>query len=105
MKKVILATILSSGLFLAGTAQAEYISPEIEQKLVKICTAIKSNNKMKLHKAIKSTRLNPRAVAKGLVCNGHDPVSFALTNKAVGTAKMMARIGAVDYEAMLAKRY
>ncbi|MFT4938560.1 MAG: hypothetical protein ACI88A_001588 [Paraglaciecola sp.] len=103
MKKVILATIISSGLFLAGTVQAQYLSPETEQSLVKICSAIKSNSNLKLHKAIKNSRLDNRNIAKGLVCNGLDPVSFALTKNATNTAKLMARIGNVDYKELLAK--
>ena len=103
MKKVILATIISSGLFLAGTVQAQHLSPETEHDLIKICSAIKSNSKLKLNRAIKSSRLPPRTIAKGLVCNGLDPVSFALTNNAHSTAKSIARMGNNDYDALLAK--
>jgi len=103
MKKVILATIISTGLFLGGTAQAQILSPENEQSLIKICSAIKSNNNWKLHKAIKSSRLDARNIAKGLVCNGQDPVSFALTKNATKTAKLMARIANVEYDELLAK--
>ena len=103
MKKLILVTIISSGLFLTGTAQADYISPATEKSLVKICSAIKSNSKLKLHKAIKRSGIHARSIAKGLVCNGLDPVSFALANKAVNTAKVMARKGGEDFDALLAK--
>ena len=103
MKKLILATIVSSGLFLAGTAQAQYISHDTELSLIKICNAIKSDNKQKLHRAIKKSGVPAKSIAKGLVCNGHDPVSFALANKAVNTARVMARTGGKDFDALLAK--
>jgi hypothetical protein len=103
MKKVILATIISSGLFLAGTAQAQILSPGTEHDLIKICSAIKSNSKLKLNRAIKSSRLPAKVIAKGLVCNGLDPVSFALSNNAESTAKVIARMGNTDYDALLAR--
>jgi hypothetical protein len=44
-----------------------------------------------------------KEIGKGLVCNGYDPVTFAMINDAQETAKFMARKGGVDYEALLAK--
>lgn len=40
---------------------------------------------------MRESGLGMKQIAKGLVCNGHDPVSFALANDAEKTAKFMAR--------------
>jgi hypothetical protein len=88
---------------LAGSAQANYIDPVTERKLVKICEALKSNSKIRLHRAIKNSRLRYTRVAKDLVCNGQDPVTFALKNDSFETAKLMAKRGIVDYDELLAE--
>lgn len=103
MKKIIIGSILTAGLFLAGSAQAKYIDKHTEANLVKICEAIQSNSKIKLHIAIRDSGINPKAVSKGLVCNGYDPVTFAIVSKAENTAKFMARMSNVNYEELLAK--
>jgi len=103
MKKIIIGSIITAGILLTGSAQAKYIDKNTEAHLVKICEAIKSNSKIKLHIAIRDSGINAKAVSKGLVCNGYDPVTFAIVNKAKNTAKFMARKGNVDYAAQLAK--
>lgn len=103
MKKLILGSILTASIFLAGNAQARYIDKSLESRLVKICEAIKSNSKLKVHLAIKDSGIKARAVSKGLVCNGNDPVTFAILNNATTTAKFMASKSGVDYETLLAK--
>jgi hypothetical protein len=42
-------------------------------------------------------------IANSLVCNGNDPVSFALANDAEKTAKYMAKKSQVNSEALVAK--
>ena len=102
MKKVIFVSILLSGaILLAGSAQANYISLDMEQRLVKICEALKSDSKIKLHKAVKKSGLSYKKVANGLVCNGVDPVTFALSNNSSKTAELMAIRGKVDYDSLL----
>ena len=103
MKKIIIGSILTAGILLAGGAQANSFDKNIEANLVKICEAIKSDSKLKLRHAIEISGINVRAISKGLVCNGYDPVTFAIVNKAQHTAKFMARKSDVDYEALLAK--
>lgn len=103
MKKIIIGSIITAGILLAGSAQAKYIDKNTEANLVKICEAIKSNSKIKLHLAIKDSGIKAREISKGLVCNGYDPVTFAMISNAQNTAKYMARKGGVDYEALLAK--
>ena len=103
MKKIIIGSIITAGILLAGSAQAKYIDKNTEANLVNICEAIKSNSKIKLHLAIKNSGIKAREISKGLVCNGYDPVTFAMISNAQNTAKYMARKGGGDYEALLAK--
>lgn len=103
MKKLIIGTVLSAGFLLAGSVQAESYDKRIEADLIKICEAIKSDSKLKLHRAIKNSGIKARTISKGLVCNGYDPVTFAAVNNAQNTAMYMAKKGNVDYEALLAK--
>lgn len=103
MKKIIIGSIISAGILLASSAQAKYIDERTEVHLVKICEAIKSDSKIKLHIAIRDSGINSKEISKGLVCNGYDPVTFAIVSKAENTAKYMARKANVDYDALLAK--
>ena len=103
MKRIIIGSILTAGILLAGSAQANPIDKGTEAHLVKICEAIKSDSKIKLHVAIRNSGIKSKAISKGLVCNGYDPVTYAIVNKAQNTAKFMARKSGVDYKALLAK--
>jgi hypothetical protein len=38
-----------------------------------------------------------------LVCNGYDPVTFAIVSNAKNTGQYLARKSGVNYEALLAK--
>lgn len=98
-----MSSILAAGILLAGSAQAQYLDKNTEARLVKICEAIKSDSKIKLYIAIKNSGINAKSISEGLVCNGYDPVSFAIVSNAQNTAKFMARKSGVDYEALLAK--
>ena len=102
MNKIIIGSIVA-GILLSGSAQAKYIDKSTEANLVKICEAIRSDNKLKVHRAIKNSGIKAKAISKGLVCNGYDSVTFAMVNNAPNTAKFMARKGGVDYKALLAK--
>ena len=91
MKKVIISTIITAGILLAGSAQAKnVIDPATETNLVEVCEAIKSDSVIKVNVAIRDSGLGMKQITKGLVCNGYDPVSFALANDAEKTAKYMA---------------
>ena len=103
MKKIIIGSIITAGILLAGNAQAKYIDKSTEADLVKICEAIKSDSKIRVHRAIKNSGIKVKEISKGLICNGYDPVTFAMVNNAQETAKFMARKGGVDYEALLVK--
>lgn len=103
MKKAIISTIISAGLFLAGSAQAaNEMDPAVESKLVKVCEAIKSDSVIKVNVAIRDSGLGMKRIADGLVCNGYDPVSFAMANEAQKTAKFLAKKSAADNQEFLA---
>jgi hypothetical protein len=103
MKKLLISTIITTGILLAGNAQASKIDPATESNLVKICEAIKSDSALKLHTAIRDSGLRTKQISNGLVCNGHDPVSFAMVNDAKNTAKYLAKKSNDNYENLLAK--
>lgn len=103
MKRLIIGSIMSASILLAGNAQANYIDKNTEAYLVRICEALQSNSKLKVRNAIKKSGFKPRAISEGLVCNGYDPVTFAIVSGSRDTAKYMARLGGVDYESLLAK--
>jgi hypothetical protein len=92
MKKVIISTIITAGILLAGNAQASYIGSVTEAKLVQVCKAIKSDSLSDLHVAIRDSGLGMKQIISGLVCNGEDPVTFALVNDAEKTAKYMVKM-------------
>ena len=101
MKKVIISTILTAGILLAGNAQASNIDPVVEAKLVKVCEAIKSDSVTDLNAAVRNSGVGIKQIANGLVCNGADPVNFALANDAEKTAKYMAAKSNVELVASL----
>lgn len=109
MKKLALVTLmmvgtLSTNSVMAGPSKAPYIAPDVEKSLVKICEALRSDSKLQLKYAIRESRIKPSAISNGLVCNGHDPYTFALLHSADKTATYLANKVNKDISAMLAKR-
>jgi len=103
MKKLLISSIITAGILLAGSAQASYIDPVTEGNLIKVCKAIKSDSLIKVKVAVKHSGISIREIADGLVCNGVDPVSFALANDAAKTAKYMASRSKVNRQDLVAK--
>jgi len=103
MNKLLISSIITAGILLAGNAQASKIDTTTENNLIKICEAIKSDSALKLHTAIRNSGIQTKQISNGLVCNGADPVSFALANDAKNTAKYLAKKSNVNYENVLAK--
>jgi hypothetical protein len=102
MKKVIISTIITAGILLAGNAQANYINPVTESKLVKICEAIKSDSLIKVNIVVRDSSIDIKKIANGLVSNGVDSASFPLAKGAKKTAKCMAKKSKVNQQAFLA---
>lgn len=88
-----LKTVTALALLITGGAtQAKYapITENLEKDLVNICQAIKDNHKIRIRKAIKHSGFTKRHVSEGLVCNGMEPLEFALFNNAIKSAEYIA---------------
>ena len=103
MKKVIISTILTAGFLLAGSAQASNIDPVVESKLVEVCEAIKSDNLSKVNDAVKDSGVSIKKLANSLVCNGQNPVSFAMANDAGKIAQYMAAKSTTNHQELLVR--
>ena len=90
--------------FTATAANAGSYPVELEDDLVAVCEAVKSNSRLKLHRAAKATGLNMRDLHEGLVCNGQDMLTFATTHNASETAQHIARRINADPGVLTAKR-
>ncbi len=72
-------------------------TPHMEQALIDVCKAVKSNSPFQLRAVTKSYRLNTKTVALKVMCNGESIINFAETNNAVRTAaKLQQSIGNVN---------
>lgn len=87
MRKVILTVIAASTMALSGVSHA--VGNDLENRLVDLCKAVKSDDRFQLMKEIKENNLNADEVIEGLVCNGEDAVTFAKLNGAEKTANLL----------------
>jgi hypothetical protein len=101
MKKLLISSVIVAAMFIAGNAQAKYIDPVTESKLVKVCEAIKSDRLIKVHVAVKNSDISLKQITNGLLCNGAHPVNFALANNAVKTAEFLARKSRGNHQQLL----
>jgi hypothetical protein len=104
MKKALFVSAILSTMLLTGFSQAKSLDKYTTEKLVNVCEAIKSDSRIRLKKAVEATNSSYKHLAKGLVCNGMDPVQFALANKAEKTAQYFVNRSRADFQSMLAKR-
>ena len=98
------ALVCMSFALAAGSANARDYPKEIEGDLIAVCEAIKSDNRLALMRAVKRSRLSFQTLNKGLVCNGQDMLTFALTHNASTTGKLIARRTNADSATLTAKR-
>jgi hypothetical protein len=96
MINVKLKTVTALVLLIAGgaayAAQAGYapMTDALEKDLVNICEAFKSDSKLRIRTAIKHSGYTKANILDGLVCNGMDPLQFALLNDANSSAEYIA---------------
>lgn len=102
MKKLAIIAVVMAGIGVSSTAQAA-IEPATERDLERVCKALKTNSKLQLKRALTRTRIGYRAIAKGLVCNGQDALTFAMAHGATDTATMVAKRANLDPNQMFAK--
>lgn len=88
----------------ATSASAEQYPKEMEESLIKVCKAIKSDSRFKLKSAVKATGLKMRDLYKGLVCNGEDMLTFAATHNAKKTGVFIAKRVNAEPTMLTAKR-
>lgn len=86
---IVLAGITLS--FVSAAASAEDYPLNLENELIAVCEAVKSDSKLKLNRAVKATGLNIRDLHEGLVCNGEDMLTFAATHNALNTQSLIAK--------------
>ena len=97
--------LLSLTLTLGATSvSAKNYPHEMEDDLVAVCEAVKSDSRLRLNSAVKATGLGIRDLHKGLVCNGEDMLSFASTHGASKTGALIAKRVKVAPEVLTAKR-
>ena len=100
-KMALIGLTLSLG---ATAAQAGGYPKEMENDLIAVCEAVKSDRPLALHNAVKSTGLSLRDLHEGLVCNGEDMITFALTHNAVKNGALIARRVNAEPNVLTAKR-
>ncbi|MFT6207809.1 MAG: hypothetical protein ACJA0T_001724 [Colwellia sp.] len=103
MNKLLISSIITASILLAGNAQASNIDSVTENNLIKVCNAIKSDSLVKVKVAVQESGISIIKIANGLVCNGFDPVSFALANDAEKTAEYMANKISANHQKLVAK--
>ena len=81
---------ISLSLTVSAASAASY-PKALENELIAICKAVKSDSRLQLHRAVKATGLSMRDLHDGLVCNGQDMLTFAVTHNASETAQHIAR--------------
>lgn len=88
----------------ATAAQAGGYPKEMENNLIAVCKAVKSDKPFRLYQAVKRTGISLKDLHEGLVCNGEDMISFAMTHNATKNGALIARRVNVEPNVLTAKR-
>lgn len=100
MNKVKTTTIalLTSATCLAGaTFSANAMDSYVENALIDVCKAAKSDDIFRLNRTAKSYNLKDKTVALKVMCNGDDIIAFAEKHGATKTAAKLERsVGGVS---------
>lgn len=92
--KLITGMLLTQLMFAASAhAGTPNMSKGLEKDLINICEALKSDSAFKIKRAIKTSRINKKALMNGLVCNGMTPLKFALSQNANESAEFLVGKG------------
>ncbi|KGJ99692.1 DUF3718 domain-containing protein [Thalassotalea sp. ND16A] len=93
------ALVIASSLFLSSSIQAAGMSSYMENALIDVCKAAKSNNTIRFSYTVKSYRLKTQTVALKVVCNGENISEFAANHGANKTAdRLNEALGDVSIE-------
>jgi hypothetical protein len=94
MKKLTMTLATCSILFgafaQAGGHDKQLFMTDQDRVNIKLCKAVKSNNRLHLHLTLKHANISYEEMQKGLVCNGQDPITFAMLNSSEKTASTIA---------------
>lgn len=101
---ILIATTVAATLGGVSVAQAGSLPSSMEKKLVAVCKAIKDDNRIALHKAVKNSGANYSRLAKRLVCNNMDMYTFAQLHGSENTAALIASRTNLEEQALTAKR-
>ena len=70
-------------------ASAATMSKSMERNLISVCSAIKSNSKLKLQSRLKRAGLDYQYISDDLICNGKSAIEFADMHNADQTAEII----------------
>lgn len=87
--KSITTTAITLTLLASTSFSSSAMDKYIEQSLIEVCKASTSNSTVKFNKTMKSFRLNNKAVANKVMCNGDDITDFARNH---GSYKVAAKL-------------
>lgn len=91
MKRLSTLLLTATAVFAFNMPVANAMDKSTELKLVQLCEAAKSNSLIRLQTKLKKYRLTYKDIAQGLVCNGHDVVTFSKLHDATDTASMIVK--------------
>lgn len=87
---------------LANAGNTLFVNDE-DRMYLRLCKAVKSNNKLHLHLTLKHEGISYQQMQEGLICNGQDPITFALYSGSKKIAQVIADHTESDVSTILAK--
>jgi len=104
MKKfTIVLCALSSIILVPTVAEAKRPLRSHEQSLVKLCEAIKDDQRHVLRKRMRSLKVDTRTLVAKLKCNNVDPITFAMRMGSQETADYLSKKAGLAFLAKNAK--
>ncbi|GAA6204167.1 DUF3718 domain-containing protein [Thalassotalea sp. SU-HH00458] len=87
--KSTITTAITVTLLAGASFTSSAMDKYIEDSLIEVCKASTTNSMLKFNKTMKSYRLNNKAVANKVMCNGDDITDFARNH---GSYKVAAKL-------------
>ena len=103
-KTLVVTAVAAATLFSVSSQAEQKFDPILERKLVKICEAIRDDDRGALRKAVRNIHVSYRDLEKGLVCNGDDMMTFAAKHNSQIVGQYIARRTGVSESTFTAKR-
>lgn len=96
------AAITASMTQVTHASDALFMNDE-DRMYLRLCKAVRSNNKLHLHLTLKREGVSYQQMQDGLVCNGQDPITFAMYSGSERVAHVIAENTELDAATTLAK--